>query len=301
MQKIRWASLQKKIPLVQALAWIVLSTFLVSGGLFSLVRHYYRQEIFYHASPSFDLQVIVQTSVEKEALKSLYLCELMELSLDRPVNIFSCDPKTFQEKLLKSPLIKSASVKLIKPHTIFVDYTARKPIAWLFDFQNTFVDEEGYLFPVSPFFSPKKIPEIYLGLPSFPGWSAKISGEHFNLALKILQTVSHPPFDNLFFVKRIDVSLASAPSYGKREIVLEVEESSLVKEGEGEVLVASPRLLRLSTKNYLQEIANYLELREGLAKGNPGVAKKEGEGRAYPVKVIDFRIPQLAFIEEKKE
>ena len=74
-------------------------------------------------------------------------------------------------------------------------------------------------------------------------------------------------------VKRLDVSKAFEPSLGRREVVLILEEQGFTK------------ALRLTPKNFAQELGNYLELRPKL----PAIAQ-----------VIDLRIPQLAFIEEKR-
>ena len=63
-----------------------------------------------------------------------------------------------------SPLIKKASIKKIPPGTLYIEYQMRVPLAYLGDYTNTALDEEGYLFPFSPFFTPKKLPIIYLGL-----------------------------------------------------------------------------------------------------------------------------------------
>jgi len=252
------------MKLVQSLTWIVGSALLITGGTYKGLR-YYRSHS--QAAPSY-LCRIVQTGPQREALKTTYLAELMKISADRPVTADSFDPIAAQKRLTSCPLIKEAKVKLTAPDTVYVDYTVRQPLAWLYDFENIALDDEGCPFPVSPFFSPKKLPEIYLGIRNFY-WGRPLKERNVELALTILQLLNRLSLQ----VKRLDVSNAFLPSLGRREVVLIVEEQGHTK------------ALRLTPKNFAQELGNYLELRPKL----PAVAQ-----------IIDLRIPQLAFIEAQK-
>ncbi len=40
----------------------------------------------------------------------------------------------------------------------------RTPYAYIGEFANTAIDKEGYLFPFRPFFTPKNLPILYIGL-----------------------------------------------------------------------------------------------------------------------------------------
>ena len=254
-----------KLSLVQSLMWIVGSTLFITGGTHKTLKWYQNK----HKSTSHDyLCRIVQTGPQREALKTTYLAELMRISADRPVTVSSFDLMAAQKRLLYSPVIKEAKVKLIEPDTIYVDYTVRQPLAWLYDFENIALDEEGVPFPVSPFFSPKKLPEVYLGIRNFY-WNRPLKERNAQLALTILQLLSRLSLN----VKRLDVSKAFLPSLGRREVVLVLDEQGFTK------------ALRLTPKNFAQEMGNYLELRTKLPP---------------KPQIIDLRIPQLAFIEERK-
>ncbi len=257
----------QKLPLVHALGWIVASLFLVTGLTAHTCLYYREKDRAMRHDPGNHLTQIVQTGLQKEVLKTIYLAELVGLSIDRPTAYFDFDPKKAEAKLLKSPLIKQAKAMLLPPSTLAVDYTVRQPIALLYDCENAAIDEEGRIFPVSPYLSPKNLPQLYLGLARVPAdWHTPIRGKKIDLALQILKLVSALPFR----VARIDVSKIDAPSLGTREIVL----------------VADQRFLRLSTKNFPQELGNYLSLREQL--------------KGQEAKIIDFRIPNLAFLKEQK-
>jgi len=253
------------LSLVHALAWIVLSTLFVTGGTYRVVYggiKLYRKK---RTDSSYFLSRIVQTGPQKEALPTIYLAELMNLSADRPIHYGYFDPFLAEKKLRACPVIKEAQVHLVQPDTVYVDYTVRQPLAWLYDFENTAIDEEGTPFPVTPFFTPKNLPEIYLGLDQIT-WNSPLEGKGIELALTLLKILAEVRLP----VRRLDLSHAFAPSLGQREIVLITEDHGF------------SRTLRFSLKNYAQELGNYLTLKSRLPPTS---------------QVIDLRLPQLAFIE----
>ncbi len=274
---------QKKLPFKKALLWILLSTLLVSGSTSAGIYLYHTLRESRISDDKYHIVAIVQTGSDKEALKTVYLAELLDLSIDQPVNLYRFNTEDAQSKLLASPLIKSAEVKKINPGTIYVDYTIRKPVAYLGDYSNTAIDTEGVVFPFKPFFTPKKLPEIYLGLTDEDTiqWGAKQQGHRAELALTLFSIISSNYCTENHHLRQIDVSKADAESYGQREIVVIMEEQ--IKKGD--TICHCPRILRLDTKNITQALANYMVLNDYL---------REQED-VYPV-VIDLRIPQLAFI-----
>lgn len=249
--------------LLKSIALIVGSLYLVTGGTYKMIKTFrdYRQN---QQSSKYYLCRILQTGPQKEALKTTYLAELMGISADRPILFSQFDHQGAEKKLLASPVIQEASVKLINPDTVYIDYTVRQPLATLGDFENTVIDENGIPFPISPFFTPKKLIQVYLGIPQF-FWNQPLTDSNTKLALTLLQLLEQLPLE----VRKIDVSQAFKGSLGQREIVMVIDEQGFSKH------------LRLTPKNFAQELGNYLELRKEL----PLIPQ-----------VIDLRIPQLAFI-----
>jgi cell division septal protein FtsQ len=244
-----------------AVAWIVGSLLVIPGATFKAY------EVFFSRPKPLPHYVcrLITTGPQREALSSSYLAELMGLSADHPIVLSQFDRSRAEERIRSSAIIKEAIVKVIKPDTVYVDYTVRQPIALLHDFENTAIDEEGVTFPVAPFFFPKKLPEIYLGISGIR-WGELLLGYRMELAQKLLKTIANYSLP----IRRLDVSNAFASSLGKREIVVILEENGFSK------------FLRLTPKNFGQELGNYLELNRNLALES---------------QVIDLRIPQLAFIE----
>lgn len=284
---------EKILSLPVAFMWILGSTFLVTGSAYSLLKMTKGRIVTSCCKETFMIQKIIQTGPHRDALKTDYLAEILSLSKDHPTSIFSFDPNIAIKRLLAMPMIKEASVFTIKPDTIYVDYTMRDPIAMVDDYENIAIDEEGFLFPFSPFYSPKELPKLYFGLAAFKKeekWFEKpLEGESFLLAMQILKALKAIAFEERFFLKRIDLSNAFEKSYGRQEVVIDI-----ANEAFGLSTISNPSFfhhLRLSPKDYAKQLGNYLILHRELI----GSAQSEGE------RVIDLRIEGLAFIDEKKQ
>jgi hypothetical protein len=243
------------------------------------------------------IATIIQTGPEKGALKTPYLAELLNLSSDKPFPLYAFDCKKAESRLLASPLISHAKVKRVPPSSIYIDYEVRRPLAQLADYKNIAVDKEGYLFPITPFFSPKNLPEIYLGIP-LSGWKIPEKSPPFLLALEILHVLETAPWKEGLLIKRIDVSNAFASSLGQREIVLFTEEEISCRKEEREITFVFPKILRLAPKDYPQQLANFFALRRTIIDDYQKQVASLKEGGRFAPRIIDLRIPQLAFVEK---
>lgn len=296
------------LPLKVALAWIVGSMLVVNGICYSCLKLYLSMREDPARRALTLVRSIVQTGPQKEALKTEYLAEILGVCVDYPQTLASYNLELLRQKLLNSPLISQARISAIKPNMLYIDYTVRQPLAFLADFDNVAIDKQGYAFPFAPFFSPKILPEIYLGLSPFGSpaedsdkplmqWGSCLKGKHLDLALDILSYVTDPKVSDFFHVTWIDVSNAFSNSCGTREIVLITEDSLYLKKGGNDIHRVLPRMLRLSTKDYPQQLGNYLKLRDTLLEEDRKNASLSA-GEALSRRIIDFRIPHLAFIEE---
>jgi len=247
----------------------------------------------------------VQTGPEKEALNTAYLAELLGLSADHPTSLYAFDCKRAEKRLLLSPMISQAEVKRLPQNAIYIDYEVRKPIARLADYKNIAIDRAGYLFPISPFFAPKEIPEIYLGLPDFGApedaygrkggeWLTPVHNRFLQLAFEILGFLEEVPWREGFRVKRIDVSNAFCPSLGQREVVLFTEEEVILKDGASCVF---PKFLRLAPKGYPQQLKSFCLLRRNMEADYRKQLADAVDSNRFAPRIIDLRIPQLAFVE----
>ncbi len=294
----------------KSLFWLIgssLFTLLSSLGLYFFWNKERKERL---TDPAYRISAIIQTGPEKEALKTAYLAELLSLSIDRPISLYAFDIANGREKLLSSPLIAEAEIKRMPPHILYIDYAVRKPVARLGDYENVAIDQEGYLFPLYPFFAPKELPEIYLGLPSFGEeadaqgrrgglWQTPLSNPYLSLAFDILHFLEGSSWREGLRIKKIDVSNAFAPTLGVREIVLETEEDLLVPQGNGSICCTFPKLLRLSPSQYVQQMNHFLSLRKTMIEDY----RKQLAGATLPAsgrfasRIVDLRIPHLAFVE----
>jgi hypothetical protein len=169
------------------------------------------------------------------------------------------------------------------------------------------MDKAGYPFPFYPFLSPKNLPYIYFGLSSFGQgstnsdkpivrWKEAMTGIYVNLAFSLLQLIHEVGLSN---VVRIDLSHAFASSCGKREIVLTVDHVIVQWQNGLEQQIVFPHLLRLGTKNYREQLINYLNLKEELIEQEKKSALLQINQPFLRLreKVIDLRLSKLAFVQ----
>lgn len=297
------------IPLKKALLVILLSVVIVSGSSSLGLLYYNQHKKNKENNPNYQIVAVVQTSSDIEGLKTVYLSELLELSMDSPTNLYAFNSKEALKKLLASPVIKEAKITKINPGTIWVDYSLRKPVATLGDYSNTMIDREGVPFPIKPFFTPKRLPEIFLGRLEEEGaedagtekkftWGTTINGKRLRLAFALLDFFIEHCCDGNTRLERIDVSKAFSLSCGQRQIVLVVEDSC-EKQINGKPLhCIYPRMLRLDTDSYESQLHHYLALRSYLQKQellSLNTLENENIFKDNTM-IIDMRISDLAFI-----
>lgn len=233
-----------------------------------LYLRFQREKRFFSSQTS--ITQIAQTGPRKEALKTDNLAEILGLAIDAPTSLSKFNCLSASKKLLECPLIKKAKVEVYDSETLYIDYTLHQPYVWISDAENLVMDREKFLFPFFPFFTPKKMTEVYLGLKSLEGvWNQPIESPATDLAFEILDSLQN----HVHFVKRIDVSQAMSAHLAKREIVVMIE-----REG-------SVHFLRLTPKGYQKQLERYLALTQRV--------KQEGD------LIVDLRLPGLAFVKQR--
>lgn len=234
------------------------------AALLSLFLTFYQKRVKCIRKEGF-ITKIIQTGFEKEALKTDALAQFLGLSIDAPLPAASLNEKSLQKTLLSVPFIKEAHVKQRGKNALFVDYSVRKPFIWLLDGKNLAMDKERFIFPLSPFFTPKKMPKLYLGLDTLTGiWNHPMTLPKVELAFKILD-VFHSAH---FWIKQIDVS-------SEREVILTLD------------LADRLHYLRLTPSNFEKELSHYQNV-ASLLNCNQDC-------------VIDLRVPHLAFIKKGED
>lgn len=252
------------VPLSRALIWILLSTVVVSGSATLAWLYSQRLEARRINDPNYTITEILQRPSSPEGLPSNYLAEILGLSKDQPLNSYRLHPANAAKKLEIHPVIEWAQVGKLLPDTVVIDYKLREPLAIVVDWSNTAVDKHGKLFPLEPFYEKEGLPELVLGLSKdhSPAWGKRVEGEEWGLAKEILAACEDCP-------RRIDLSNAFAPSFGKREIIVVTEE----------------RILRLNSRYWRENLRHYEALKPELQKITDSTDSP-----------IDLRIPKVAFV-----
>ena len=126
-----------------------------------------------------------------------------------------------------------------------------------------------------------------------------MQNSYLDLAFEMLHFLEGSPWREGLRIKRIDVSNAFAPSLGQREIVLFTEEDLILNREGKSMCCVFPKMLRLSPKEYVQQMNNFLCLRKNImedySKQLSCVALPQ-TGR-FSSRIVDLRIPHLAFVE----
>lgn len=252
------------LPLSRALLYIFLSAVAVSGSTTLGWLYYVHLNYARAHDERFLVTAIVQTGPQAKQLPTAYLAELLDVSIDSPSNLYTFDCREARKKLLKSPHILSAAVKRLRPNAIYVDYHARVPKAYLGNFDNVLIDRDGVPFPASPYFTPKRLPELMIGDEAVV-WGKVISSKQMRLALALLCLLEQEKI----YPSKIDVSAAYHESMGRAEVVLEFDRGPV-------------SLLRWRPLDFIEQVADFKLLLQTL---NP-----------YQRVIVDMRVSQLAFI-----
>ncbi len=241
----------KKVLLILAFSSLIVSG-VGEGSLF-----FYRRVVSKKGAP---LEVLVQDGV---GLPLPFFTEVLGLSVDRPtpLNQFSVDNAL--RCLASTHLFSEVELKKIKPNVLLIHYKLREPIAKLGDYSHTEIGNQGVIFSSGSLFPPKELPEVYLGelAPLHPVGS-RLSAPHLRLVHDILAFLGSES------VLRIDLSSAEAASAGDRQVVVSLK---------------SGNVIRLTPKNYAQELRCYSILTEQIDRG--------------PI-VVDLRVPEVAYFYE---
>lgn len=279
--------MKTRLPLHKALLGICVSVLLVSGsvGIGLLYWRHHRMERA--GDPRYTIVAIIQSCDSNEPLQTDYLAELLGLSVDRPSNLYRFDTKEGMNKLLAGPTIKAAEIKKILPGMVYVKYTMRKPSYYIGDYTNTAMDSDGFLIPAKPFYTPKNIPTLVLGLPEDLMWGTNIESEKTDLAKKLDEAIRLINFSPATRLRSVDVSRAFSENLGQREIVLFFETTAHRENSHSSLQVS---VVRFAPDNWRSQVQNYARLHERIAAGT--YEKYSTRGRY----VVDMRISSLAYI-----
>lgn len=156
--------------------------------------------------------IYIVTTIESktegdEILRPEIIAEWLNLSVERKVNLYAIDLRKAAALLKKQMIVRKVAVTRKPPSVLAIEAEIRKPVAFVGERSNIALDKEGNVFPFHPFYTPKKLPKLYIG-----------KKENFTIAQKVLEWFIEKGL--LESVDSIDVRSAKALSLGEREVVV---------------------------------------------------------------------------------
>lgn len=257
----------KRIPIKKALIWILLSTLLVSGTATMGYLYYQHWLEARKSDKSYVISEIKQITESNQTLDTNHLASILNLSIDRPINLHTFSLGEAQKKLQESTLFSDCDIKKQGMGTVVIYYTLRKALGSVADLEEGLIDRKGVIYPKLSYLNPEKLPRVYFGLKSVQ-WGQKVDKKLMEICHNILSFFND---DSKFQLEQIDLSHAFDSSYGSREIILTIHTNS------------NTHYLRCATKEYLKAFQHYQTLFPLLHK------------EFQPI-VIDLRIPHQAYI-----
>ncbi|MCE5293750.1 MAG: hypothetical protein LLF94_03955 [Chlamydiales bacterium] len=262
---------ERKIPLKKAIGYVVLSVCIIWGSLILTWLLHKALVQKRQVNPRYNIVALVQTCPQREALQNWQLAELLDISRDKPQNLYAFDTVKANKTLLQCPVIKKVNCRRLPPGIVHVDYQVREPKALLADFSNVALDADRYCFALKPYFTAKKLPEIYLGLNEL-SYSVPLETREAALAFNVLDYI-HTQLPNCRII-RIDTHNAYINNAGLQELVVVLEEGT------------KTRYLRATSRDYKKSIDAYKQLISTFDTINP----------ASLIQIIDLRSPSIALV-----
>lgn len=259
----------------EAIRYVVASCLCLWGLFFGCYFIAKKVQAKHAANEKFNIIALYQKSRTSDTIPSVYLEELLDLSCDKPTNVYAFSCKKAEKKLRSMPLFKDVTIKAAKPGVVFIDYELRKPFARVADFENMAISEDRYLFPLAPFISPKNVPDIVLG---------QIDEKRIDFAFEVLK-FGQKTCPATCTISRLDLS-SSFIEKANREIVLTIDE---VRPN----LPLQSYLVRVSFENYEESLQTFFKLKGALLQ-----LQEKNLANHF---VVDLRLANIALVKALNE
>lgn len=195
------------MSLNRSLFYIVLSTVMISGTSWGAWAGWQYWQWKLENDSRYPVRAIMTKSLGGEPLRPSIVAEWLNLSVTKTMNLYRLNLNEAKKKIERQLPVKRAIVSRIPPSTLMVEIEMRRPIALVGERSNIGIDEEGNVFPLVPFYTPKKLPKIFVG-----------HRNNFPLVVAVLKSLDKR--GELGNVELVDAEKANALSFGERELVI---------------------------------------------------------------------------------
>ncbi len=265
-----------RLSIKSSIVLILFSLFLCFLPILVVIKTIQNREEKKIESDLFELKAIIQTGPRKRALPSQYLLQQMGISNNTHKNIYSLDVDKLKKMLISHPVILDAMVDIIPPDTLYVDYTVRDPKLVLGNWENTAVDTDLTFFPLYPYYTPKKLPKVFISDINEVKWGEKSRSSELNLTIELVKNWEDPLYSRGIAIREVDVSHAFIPKLGDREIVFLLEK----------IATAAQFYIRTSSEDavHLKNFISYYDA---------------NETQFDTIDIMDMRLLDVAYIKYK--
>lgn len=190
------------------------------------------------------LTTLIQKTPTVNALSPRFFSNYLGLRPQgRNIAIRKLDIQKINKKLKAFPIFKTIEAEFTKEGQLLVNYHLRNPHFSLKDYTNCGVDEEGFIIPLTSFYTPKKLPQIYLGLEEL----SFTKSHDTQIANQIIDFFRKNRLDQLT-VSLIDLSKTNRMLKSHKEVIVIIE------------FLDKKHYLRIHPENVDKALARYISL-----------------------------------------
>lgn len=190
------------------------------------------------------LTTLIQKTPTRQTLSPRFFSNYLRLNpYGKNLAINRLDIDKINKKLKAFPIFKSIDAEMTKEGALQINYFLRNPEYQLKDYTNCGIDDEGFLMPLTPFYTPKKLTQVFLGLDKLDFSKAY----QVSLANEVIHFFRLNQLDQLT-VTMIDLSKMKAVIKSHQEVIVTIE------------FLDKKHYLRLHPQNINKGLTRYVSL-----------------------------------------
>jgi len=164
------------------------------------------------------LTTLVQKTPTRTYLSPRFFSDYLSLSpKGQKITLSLLDVKKIEKKLAAFPLFAHIEAKISNSGELILSYELREPRFFLGDYSGLGLDKEGRIIPLQPFFSPKILPRVWLGLDKID-WNKAYGIEKAEAIALFFEMAPYRDFQ----LQSIDLSQLLHPIVAHHEIIVKV-------------------------------------------------------------------------------
>jgi hypothetical protein len=215
---------EERTSLLSALFKIIGVSCCLWGAFFAAWWWHYHQQEARKGDSLFLVKRVAARPTTQDRLPVGVLSEILNLTCNSSVSLFTLEPSEAQKQLLRCPAFAKAKVWRLLPGTLGVEYALRTPVATLGGLKNVGIDGTATVFFLFPYYAPKRLPVIVLpidDLKTLREVQRRVRRiKETGIALKLLEKITPMAASHHLTVDRVDLTPFHQQNIFRREVVL---------------------------------------------------------------------------------